>query len=125
MTNNIAVVGASAQRAKFGNKCVRAYCQAGWQVFPIHPTETTIEGLPAYSSLRDLPPGNLQRVSVYLPPAVLLRVLDEMARFPIEELWLNPGADSPQIVAKARQLGFNVICACSIVAIGASPHELD
>lgn len=121
----IAVVGASADRTKFGNKCVRAYSQVGWDVYPINPSVSTIEGLTAYPTLRDIPPVHLDRVSVYLPANVLMNVLDSLASRPIGELWLNPGADSPQVVAKARQLGFNVICACSIVDVGVSPHTLD
>ncbi len=121
----IAVIGASADRSKYGNKCVRAFLRAGWQVYPVHPSATEVEGLPVYRSLAEVPPVHLDRVSVYLPPAVMMNVLDEMATRPIGELWLNPGADAPQVAAKARQLGFNVICACSIVAIGASPHEFD
>ena len=122
--HTIAVIGASADRSKFGNKCVRAFVRAGWQVFPVHPSANAIEGLPVFRSLAEVPPVHLDRVSVYLPPAVMMDVLDDMAMRPIGELWLNPGADAPQVAAKARQLGFNVICACSIVAIGASPHEL-
>jgi predicted CoA-binding protein len=121
----IAVVGASADRAKFGNKCVRAYHQAGWHVIPVHPSEQEIEGLKVYRSLAEAPPVHLDRVSVYLPSTVLLNLLDELAARPIGELWLNPGADAPHVAGKARQLGLNVICGCSIVAIGASPHELD
>ena len=121
----IAVLGASADRAKFGNKCVRAYLGAGWQVFPIHPSATEVEGQKVFRSLTEVPPVHLDRVSVYLPAAVLLNVLDEMTARPIGELWLNPGADAPHVVAKARQLGLNVVCGCSIVDIGVSPHEFD
>jgi predicted CoA-binding protein len=119
--NTIAVIGASADRAK----CVRAYLQAGWQVFPVHPSAREIEGLRVYPTLAEVPAAPLERVSVYLPAAVLLNMLDDMVTRPISELWLNPGADAPHVAAKARQLGLNVICGCSIVAIGVSPHEFD
>jgi predicted CoA-binding protein len=122
---SIAVIGASADRGKFGNKCVRAYRQVGWQVFPVHPSAAQIEGLTAYPTLLDVPPIQLERVSVYLPASVMFNVLDTMTGRPIGELWLNPGADSPHIAAKASQMGFNVICGCSIVDIGISPHDLD
>jgi uncharacterized protein len=125
LQHSIAVIGASAERAKFGNKCVRAYQQAGWKVFPVHPHAAEIEGLPAYPTLMDVPPVHLDRVSVYLPASVMMNALDTMSARPIGELWLNPGADTPQVAAKARQMGFNVTCGCSIVAIGVSPHELD
>lgn len=121
----IAVIGASRDRSKFGNKAVRAYRKAGYEVFPIHPTEREIEGLPAFRSLLDVPAGQLDRVSIYLPPAVSRPLLEEMAQRPAGEVWFNPGADAPDVVERARQLGMNAVTGCSIVDIGISPHELD
>jgi uncharacterized protein len=123
MKPTIAVIGASADRAKFGNKCVRAYAQRGYQVYPINPKETEIEGWPAFGSVADVPVAQLDRVSIYLPTAVALRLLPEIARKAVKEVWFNPGADDPEVLAKARELGLNVIAACSIVAIGESPAD--
>lgn len=121
----IAVIGASPHRHKFGNKAVRAYRERGWQVFPINPNARQVEGLTAYPSLRAIPPVKLDRVSVYLPPEIGLRVVDEIAAVGCGELWLNPGADSPELVRQAQGLGLNVVRGCSIVDIGISPHDLD
>ncbi|MFL5342837.1 MAG: CoA-binding protein [Gemmataceae bacterium] len=121
MKPTIAVVGASADRAKFGNKCVRAYAHRGYHVYPINPNETAVEGWPAFGSVADVPVAELDRVSIYLPRAVALRVLPDIAKKAVKEVWLNPGADGPEVVAKARDLGLNVIAACSIVDVGESP----
>ena len=123
MKPTIAIIGASSNRAKFGNKAVRAYAQQGWQVYPIHPSAATIEGHPAFRSIRHVPLEQLERVSIYLPPAIGLEVIDEVAAKPSREMWFNPGAESPALVARARSLGLNVIQGCSIVAIGVSPAE--
>jgi predicted CoA-binding protein len=121
----IAIVGASRNRRKFGNKAVRAYAQRRYEVYPVHPRESAIEGHPAYRSVLDVPVPELDRVSVYVPADVGLRVLDEIARRPVREVWLNPGADSPAVVAKARALGLNLVVGCSIVDIGVDPHALE
>jgi predicted CoA-binding protein len=114
---SIAIVGASNDRAKFGNKAVRAFVGDGWQVFPVNPKETRIEGLPAYGSVVDLPVRpNL--VSLYVPPAVGLQLLPDIAERGCDELWLNPGADSEELVAAAERLGLTVIQACSLVGHG-------
>lgn len=120
----IAVIGASSDRAKFGNKCVRAYAQRGYQVYPVNPKEATIEGWSAFKSVLDIP-GEIDRVSIYLPPSLCGKVLDEVAKKKTGEVWLNPGTDTPEVVEKARQLGVNAIRGCSIVAIGISPEELN
>src|SRR5258706_11005073 len=71
----IVVIGASSDRSKFGNKCVRAYARRGWTIYPVHPKEISVEGLPAYKSILDVPAAALDRVSIYLPPAVGVKVM--------------------------------------------------
>jgi predicted CoA-binding protein len=120
----VAVVGASSNRSKYGNKSVRAHVAKGWDVYPVNPNDVEIEGLTAYASIRDVPVERLDRVSLYLPPRVALKVLDEIAEKGCNELFLNPGSDSPEVVERAQQLGLNAIQACSIVDVGMSPREL-
>lgn len=114
------MIGASNDRSKFGNKAVRAYLQQGYRVFPVNPKEAEIEGLPAFAGIGAVPERpNL--ISVYLPPPVLLKVLPEIAAKGCDELWLNPGTESDEVLEAARKLGLNVIQACSILGVGASP----
>lgn len=116
----IAIIGASADRRKYGNKAVRAYVAEGYTVFPVNPNEITIEGLRVYPSVADIP-GEVERVSLYLRPEAGLSVLDDIASKKPKEVFLNPGSESPELVARANRLGLNVIQACSIVAIGQIP----
>ena len=118
----VAILGASEDRQKFGNKSVRAHRKQGYDVYPVNPRGGEIEGLKAYARLADVPVV-LDRVSVYLPPAVGLEVLDEIAAKGCRELWLNPGSDAPEVVEKARALGLDPIVACSIVDLGVSPGQ--
>ena len=118
----VAVVGASPDRKKFGNKCVRAYVRAGYTVYPVHPSVTEVEGLPAYRTVSEVPVGKLDRVSVYLPPAVGVTAMAEVAKKPVGEVWLNPGADTAEVVAAAKAAGLNVVLGCSIVDVGLSPR---
>src|SRR5579885_1141411 len=111
----IAIIGASQDRRKFGNKAVRAYASQGYEVFPIHPTASEVEGRRAYPSILDVPCERLDRVSIYLHARAALPVLEQLVSKPAGEVWLNPGADDPAVVARARQLGFKVVLGCSIV----------
>ena len=118
----VAVIGASQDRRKFGNKAVRAYQESGFQVFPVHPTEREIEGLPAFASV-DAIPTELEIVSMYVPPAIGLTLLPAIALKKPKELWLNPGAESDEIIEAAAALHLRTVCACSILALGRSPAE--
>jgi predicted CoA-binding protein len=117
---NVAVIGASRDREKFGNKAVRAYSAHGHRVFPINLREKEIEGLPAFRSLLDVP-VKLDVVLVYVPPATTLRLLADIAQASPKKLFLNPGSEDDAVVARAAELGLEPILACSIVAIGDSP----
>ena len=117
---SVAIIGASNSRNKFGNKAVRAFQAKGYTVYPVNPDESQVEGVPAFKSVTDLP-VRPEMVSIYVPPPVLLELLPEIANKGCDELWLNPGAESDEVVAEAERLGLNVIQACSIVAAGAHP----
>ena len=123
MPKTVAVIGASNDRHKFGNKAVRAFLKHGDTVIPINPREAEVEGLKSYASVLDVP-GAIDMATIYLPPAVAERVLEEVARKGIPEVWLNPGADDDAVVAKAKALGLRPIVACSIVGVGENPYLL-
>lgn len=116
----VAVVGASRDRRKYGNKAVRAYAAEGWAVYPIHPTEPTIEDLRAFRSVAEVP-VRLTRITLYLPPDKGLLVLPEIAAARPAEFYVNPGAESAELLHAARELGLEPIVACSILAIGRQP----
>jgi uncharacterized protein len=119
----VAVIGASSNRRKFGNRAVRAYLAQGYVVVPINPHEREVEGLPAYRSVLDVPRA-IDMATFYVPPEIGERVIEEVAAKQIPEVWLNPGAESDKLIARARALSITPIVACSIVAIGQSPYQL-
>lgn len=118
----VAVIGASANRRKFGNKAVRAFLRRGYTVIPVNPSGSAVEGLQGFRSVLDVP-GPIDVATLYVPPAVGRQVLDEVARKGIREVWLNPGADSPDVVERARALDLTPVVTCSILRIGESPAD--
>jgi predicted CoA-binding protein len=124
MKPTIAIIGASNNRRKFGNRAVRAYIRQGFEVFPIHPTAKSIEGLTAYSNVRHVPIAHLDRVSFYVPPEVGVRVIEDVASKSVGEVWLNPGSESPALQSRATDLGLNIILGCSILDVGEDPAQV-
>jgi len=123
MAKVVAVIGASSNRNKFGNRAVRAFHQQGYTVVPINPHEAVVEGLTTYPSVLDVP-GTIDMASFYLPPEIGLQVIEEVAQKGIAEVWLNPGADSEALIARAKALHIQPIVACSVVAIGENPYKM-
>lgn len=119
----VAILGASTDRSKFGNKSVRAHLQRGYQVFPINPRADEVEGVKAYPSLDALPVAALDRVSIYLPPHVGLGLLEQIERKHPREVWFNPGSTSDELLARANSLGLDPIQGCSIIDLGVSPAQ--
>jgi predicted CoA-binding protein len=120
MSKVVAIIGASSNRSKFGNKALRAFRTQGYTVVPINPNEPEVEGHKAYPSVLDVP-DPIDMATVYVPPRVGVRIMEDLAAKGVGEVWLNPGADSEDVVARARELGLRTIQACSIVGIGESP----
>ena len=122
MPRSVAVIGASNDRRKYGNKALRAFAARGYTVYPINPHEREIEGHRAYASVLDVP-GTIDMATVYVRPEAGVRVMEELASKQVPEVWLNPGADEPRVVSRADELGLRTIQACSIIGIGESPRS--
>lgn len=114
-----AVVGASTDRSKYGNKVLRCYQQAGKSpVYPVHPKEREIEGLAAYPSLTALP-ERPRAISIITPPKITEAVVEECATLGIRHLWMQPGAESPQAVERCAELGLALLAGgpCLLVVL--------
>jgi uncharacterized protein len=124
----VAIVGASHDRAKFGNKAVRAYAEDGYKVWPVNPKGGEIEGLRVYHDVNELPEMPFA-VAVYLHEDQAIPVLDSLADRETAEhnapavVYLPPGADTAPVVDRARQLGEFAVNTCPIQAIGHDPAE--
>ena len=113
-----AVVGASVNREKYGNKTLRAYQQQQLEVFPINPRADEVEGLVAYAGLEDLP-VTVDGISIITPPAVTEKVVDQAIELGIRNIWMQPGAESPAAIERAEAAGINVIAGgpCLLVVL--------
>lgn len=117
-----AVVGASPDRGKYGNKVLRCYQQHGLEVFPVNPKAPSIEGLKAYASLSDLPKP-VRGISVITPPEVTEQVVEEAATAGVKRIWMQPGAESLAAVQRAEALGLEVIWGGPCILVVAGYHE--
>jgi hypothetical protein len=117
---SVAVIGASSARHKYGNRAVRAYVRQGWTVYPVNPNEAEVEGMKTFARIGDIPVP-VDRAALYVQPEVGVSLLPEIKAKGVSELFVNPGAESDELMAEADRLGLNAIYACAIVDIGERP----
>ena len=103
-----AVVGASRDRAKVGDKVLRAYLQNVREVYPVNPNRKEVEGLKTFPDLASLP-QTVQDISVITKPDVTESIVEEAAELGIKNISMQPGAESENAVKRAEQLGMSVI----------------
>jgi len=117
------VVGASTNRAKYGNKVLRCYLQNGRKAVPVNPRADQIEGIPCVAGIRDLPP-DVRSLSIITPPAITEEVVEKAIQKGIENIWMQPGAESPKAVQRCREAGINIIAdgSCVLVVMGYRDH---
>lgn len=117
------VVGASSSRQKFGNRVLRCYLQNGRRAIPVNPNEVQIEGITCVKSVEELPP-EVKSISMITPPGVTEQLVPRAIAHGIENIWMQPGAESPAAVALCREKGINIIAdgSCLLVVMGFHDH---
>jgi predicted CoA-binding protein len=103
----IAVVGASNNPEKYGNKIVKTLMDKGFAVWPINLKEEVIEGLKVFKSLNDLD-RKPDMIVFVVPPVVTLQELDTVADNGFDDVWLQPGAFDDAVLKRINDLKLNV-----------------
>jgi predicted CoA-binding protein len=110
----IAVVGASDNPAKFGHAIYRDLKRKGYRIYPVNPNRQTVDRDQAYPNLQSLP-HIPDIVNLVVPPETALDIAREALRLGIEHLWLQPGAESPEVLAFLEENGFNYVAGACIM----------
>lgn len=118
-----AVVGASTNREKYGNKVLRAYLQNDRPVFPVNPRADEVEGAKAYPDLAALP-VRPHGVSVITPPSISRTIVEQAAALGIGHVWMQPGAEFEGAEEFGGERDVSVIAgdACALVVMGYHEH---
>ncbi len=111
----VAVVGATDNSSKYGSIIYRDLKRKGYMVFPVNPNRSTVDGDRSYNHLQDLA-QKPSIVNIVVPPDVTLEILDQCLESGLMNVWLQPGAESPQTLAFLQQHNFNYLAnACIMV----------
>jgi predicted CoA-binding protein len=117
-----AVVGASQDRSKYGNKVLRVYQQNKLDVVPINPSGGQIEGLDTLPDLASLLQP-VDGISIVTPPAVTKKVVEQALQLGIKNIWMQPGAEDQAAIESAKAAGANVIAHGPCILVSLRYHE--
>lgn len=112
---SIAVVGATDSPSKYGNVIYRDLKRKGYTVYPVNPNRARVDGDPAFPRLSNLQ-VKLDIIDFVVPPTVALTILEECLKLGLENVWLQPGSESTEVLAFVQEHNFNYIAqACIMV----------
>ncbi|HJM16892.1 MAG TPA: CoA-binding protein [Candidatus Poseidoniia archaeon] len=93
---SIALIGASNDKNKFGNKIYLNLKNKGFNVTPINPKENTIEGDKAYISIEKM--SELPDIANFVvPPDIAMEIAQHIVRLGVKHLWFQPGSESNEL----------------------------
>jgi len=104
----IAVVGASNNPKKFGYAALQELKLRGFEVFPVHPKEETIQGIPCSSNLSALQ-GKVTAVWMGVKPDKGADVLRDAAKIGVKKVWIQQMSETPELIALGKELGLTLI----------------
>jgi hypothetical protein len=118
---SVAVIGATDHPAKYGGIIYRDLKRKGFEVFAVNPYRETVDGDPCWKSVKDLP--RTPSIADFVIPAKRgLQVLDECEEAGILNIWLQPGAESPELIEKLEAGPFTWLAhACIMVRARIAP----
>ncbi|RME91610.1 MAG: CoA-binding protein [Candidatus Hydrogenedentota bacterium] len=89
----IALVGATNDSRKYGNKIFLDLTRKGFEVIPINPKAKTVEGVTAYPDLASIPEKQRPQLVVYVvPPKITLQSIQQALQLGFTKFWIQPGA---------------------------------
>ena len=111
----VAIVGATDDPAKYGSVIYRDLKNKGFEVFAVNPNRDTVDGDTSYKSLESLP-VEPTIVNIVVPPQATLAVLEKARELGHMNVWVQPGAESPEVMAYLTDNDFNYLAnACIMV----------
>jgi len=106
--NIFAVVGASTNPEKYGNKVFKELKDAGYRTYPVNPNCVELYGEKCYPNLHSLPELP-DIVDIVVPPNITEKIVKECKKLGIKKVWMQPGSESEKAIKFCQRNGIEVI----------------
>ncbi len=104
----LALAGASRKGNKFGNAVFKELSSKGYELLLMHPEAESIDGVPCYSSLAELPTDVGGLINV-VPAIQTEKLVREAHASGIRKVWMQQGSDSPAAIEYCKENDIEVI----------------
>ncbi len=121
----LAIAGASRNPKKFGGSVLKELKEKGFDVYPVNPNATEIQGQKCYSSVTQLPEG-VKHLLIVTPKEETSKVTEEAIKKGMEMIWIQQMSDTPDAVNSVRNAGIPLITKKCILMFAdpvAGPHR--
>ena len=103
-----AVVGATDNPEKYGHQILINLRKRDYEIYPVNPRLTMIEGMKCYATLSDLP-VKVDVVDFVVPPSATEATLKECVELGLSRIWLQPGSESEAAISFCRENNLKVV----------------
>ena len=107
------MVGDSLNRAKPAFRVAAKLEGSGRDVARVNPRDQTGATWPSMAAA--FSEASVHACNLIISPTIGLAVIEDAARLGVEDVFMQPGADAPHVVAAARELGLRVQKGCVLV----------
>ncbi len=98
----LAIAGASRNPKKFGAIVFSELKKRGFELYPVHPSATEIQGIPCYSKVDELPAG-VDHLYIVTPKSETLSLVNQALSRDIKRIWIQQSSDTPEALELAKQ----------------------
>lgn len=107
-SKSVALIGVSRNKQSYSRTLMKAFVDKGFEVFPVNPNETEIDGLKCYQSITQLP-NSIDAAYIIKRKEMAIDLAREVANRGIKKIWIHVKCDAPNIKELCKEFGVTVI----------------
>ena len=94
---NIAVIGSFRSKEKVAYKIFLQLKEKGYNIFPVNPSLSEVEGFKCYPAISDIP-SVIDAVDLVTPPEATEKIVEGCKKENVKYVWMQPGAENEKAV---------------------------
>ncbi len=114
--HRVVVLGASPKPWRYSNQALRLLAEQGYQVLPVHPKISRIDGLAVIHDLKAIH-DTVHTLTMYVGPERSFHLIAAIVRLKPGRVILNPGAESEELESQLHEHRIPFMHACTMVLL--------